>query len=133
MNPTQETVINNFAAETLKLLGFNEWNTLVMTLLMDVIDLGDSNDEEEEKEEVPKPATKKMNRAAVLRSSDGILPFTLSSQPAKKALVRKKAAAAPAKQNQLTCAPTGRSSHAAAMKARGKMVVDDDDDDDGSN
>jgi hypothetical protein len=33
----------------------------------EVIDLGDSNDEEEEKEEVPKPATKKMNRAAVLR------------------------------------------------------------------
>lgn len=33
----------------------------------EVIDLGDSDDEEEEKEEAPKPATKKTNRAAVLR------------------------------------------------------------------
>ncbi|KIJ94608.1 hypothetical protein K443DRAFT_683589 [Laccaria amethystina LaAM-08-1] len=83
----------------------------------EVIDLGDSDDEEEEEEEAPKPATKKTNRAAVL------------SQPAKKAPARKKAAAAPAKQNQLTFAPAGRSSRAAATKARGKMVVDDDDDD----
>ena len=33
----------------------------------EVIDLGDSDDEEEEEEEAPKPATKKTNRAAVLR------------------------------------------------------------------
>lgn len=33
----------------------------------EVIDLGDSDDEEEEEEEVRKPATKKTNRAAVLR------------------------------------------------------------------
>ena len=32
-----------------------------------VIDLGESDDEEEEEEEAPKPATKKMNRVAVLR------------------------------------------------------------------
>ncbi|RDB17053.1 Double-strand break repair protein MRE11 [Hypsizygus marmoreus] len=81
----------------------------------DIIEIDDDEDEEEE---APKPA-KRTNRAAVL------------SQPAKKAPAKKKAAAAP-KQSQLTFAPaagTGRSSRAAATKARGKMVVPDDDSD----
>ncbi|KAJ7178089.1 Mre11 DNA-binding presumed domain-containing protein [Mycena filopes] len=46
---------------------------------------------------------------------------------AKKAPAKKKAA--PATQSQLTFAPAGRSSRAAATKARGKMVEDDSDDD----
>ncbi|KAG6809018.1 meiotic recombination [Tricholoma furcatifolium] len=58
------------------------------------------DDDEEEEEEVPKP-TKRTNRAAVL------------SQPTKKAPAKKKATPAPA---------AGRSSRAAATKARGKMV-----------
>ncbi|KAL0579922.1 meiotic recombination [Marasmius crinis-equi] len=83
----------------------------------EVIEIPD--DDEEEEEEEPKPK-KRTNRAAVL-----------GSQPAaKKAPAKKKAAAAP-KQSQLTFAPVGRSSRAAATKARGKMVVDDDDDDSG--
>ncbi|KAJ7084037.1 Metallo-dependent phosphatase-like protein [Mycena belliarum] len=49
---------------------------------------------------------------------------------AKKAPPKKKAPAASAKQTPLTFAPaTGRSSRAAATKARGKMVVEDDSDD----
>ncbi|KAK1216639.1 meiotic recombination [Marasmius sp. AFHP31] len=79
----------------------------------EVVEIPD--DDEDEEEEEPKPK-KRTNRAAVL------------SQPqAKKAPAKKKAAAAP-KQSQLTFAPVGRSSRAAATKARGKMVVDDDDD-----
>lgn len=49
--------------------------------------------------------------------------YLSTSQPAtKKAPARKKAAPA-AKQSQLTFTPAGRSSRAAATKARGKMVV----------
>ncbi|KAJ6588269.1 Mre11 DNA-binding presumed domain-containing protein [Mycena capillaripes] len=56
------------------------------------------------------------------------------AKPAKKTAAKKAAPAkkkAPAAQSQLTFAPaaTGRSSRAAATKARGKMVVDDDSDD----
>ncbi|KAF8173678.1 Metallo-dependent phosphatase-like protein [Pholiota molesta] len=76
----------------------------------------DDDEDDEEEEEAPQPK-KRTNRAAVL------------SQPAaKKAPARKKAAPAP-KQSQLTFAPAGRASRAAATKARGKMVVDDDEDD----
>ncbi|KAF9484132.1 DNA repair exonuclease [Pholiota conissans] len=65
----------------------------------------DDDDDDEEEEEQPK---KRTNRAAVL------------SQPApKKAPAKKKAAPAP-KQSQLTFAPAGRSSRAAATKARGE-------------
>ncbi|RXW22260.1 hypothetical protein EST38_g3609 [Candolleomyces aberdarensis] len=50
-------------------------------------------------------------------------------QPAKKAPAKKKATAASAtKQTQINFAPAGRSSRAAASKARTKMVVSDDDD-----
>ncbi|KAF9260760.1 DNA repair exonuclease [Marasmius fiardii PR-910] len=77
----------------------------------EVIEIDDDDEEEEE----PKPK-KRTNRAAVL------------SQPAtRKAPAKKKTAATP-KQAQLTFAPSGRSSRAAATKARGKMVVDDEDD-----
>ncbi|KAF9078545.1 Mre11 DNA-binding presumed domain-containing protein [Rhodocollybia butyracea] len=71
----------------------------------------DDDDDIEEEEEPPKPA-KKTNRAAVL---------TAKKAPAKKTT---------AKQSQLSFQPaaTGRSSRAAASKARGRMVVDDDSD-----
>ncbi|KAF5325319.1 hypothetical protein D9619_009799 [Psilocybe cf. subviscida] len=78
----------------------------------------DDEDDDDEEEEAPKPV-KRTSRAAVM------------SQPAaKKAPAKKKAAPAKASQSQLTFAPAGRSSRAAATKARGKMVLDDDDDDD---
>ncbi|KAJ3719144.1 Metallo-dependent phosphatase-like protein [Lentinula guzmanii] len=75
------------------------------------------DDDEEDEEEVIKP-TKRTNRAAVLSQS----------QP-KKAPARKKATPAP-KQSQISFQPasTGRSSRAAASKARGRMAVDDDSD-----
>ncbi|KAK7460995.1 meiotic recombination [Stygiomarasmius scandens] len=75
------------------------------------------SDDDEEEEEAPKPA-KRTNRAAVLSQS------TTKKAPAKKK------AAATTKQTQLSFAPAGRSSRAAATKARGKMVVDDDIEDD---
>jgi hypothetical protein len=46
-----------------------------------------------------------------------------TSQPTTKKAPAKKKAAPTAKQSQLTFAPAGRSSRAAATKARGKMVV----------
>ncbi|KAG5649982.1 meiotic recombination [Sphagnurus paluster] len=77
----------------------------------DIIELDD-----DEEEEVAKPV-KRTNRAAVL------------SQPTKKAPAKKKAAA-PSRQSQLTFAPAaGRSSRAAATKAKGKMVISDDESD----
>ncbi|KAF5384138.1 hypothetical protein D9615_003384 [Tricholomella constricta] len=78
----------------------------------DIIELDDDDDDEDE--DAPKPV-KRTNRAAVL------------SQPTKKAPAKKKAAP---KQSQLAFAPAaGRSSRAAATKARGKMVVSDDESD----
>lgn len=92
----------------------------------EVIEIEDDDDDEEE---APKP-TKRTNRAAVLRfvvkSCRPVRHANIVrviSQPAKKAPAKKKAAAAPAKQSQLAFAPAGRSSRAAATKARGKMVV----------
>ncbi|KAG5644011.1 meiotic recombination [Asterophora parasitica] len=86
----------------------------------DADEIIDLDEEEEEEEEMPK-AAKRTNRAAVL------------SQPAakKKPPAKKKTAAAAPKQSQLTFAPaaSGRSSRAAATKARGKMVVSDDESD----
>ena len=94
----------------------------------EVIELDDS---EEEEEEPPKP-TKRTNRAAVLRyvfafnlftrESSTFQYFLINSQPKTKKAPAKKAAPA-AKQSQLTFAPAGRSSRAAATKAKGKMVV----------
>ncbi|KAF9467208.1 Metallo-dependent phosphatase-like protein [Collybia nuda] len=82
----------------------------------EIIEINDDGDDDDEEEERPKP-TKRTNRAAVL------------SQPTKKAPTKKKVVAVPAKQSQLTFAPAGRSSRAAATKAREKMVVDDDESD----
>ncbi|KAK0220947.1 Mre11 DNA-binding presumed domain-containing protein [Armillaria nabsnona] len=83
----------------------------------EVIEIPDDidDDDEDEDEPAPKP-TKRTNRAAVL------------SQPAaKKAPAKKKTAATTAKQSQLSFAPAaGRSSRAAATKAKSKMVVDSD-------
>ncbi|KAG6816621.1 meiotic recombination [Tephrocybe sp. NHM501043] len=86
------------------------------------------DDDEEEEEEAPKP-TKRTNRAAVLRFDIIALRFLVicgnrlnaHSQPAKKAPAKKKGAT--------PAATAGRSSRAAATKARGKMVVSDDDSD----
>ncbi|KAJ4489977.1 Metallo-dependent phosphatase-like protein [Lentinula aciculospora] len=83
----------------------------------EIIEIPD--DEDEEEEEIVKPI-KRTNRAAVLSRSQ-----------ATKAPTRKKATPAP-KQSQLAFQPatTGRSSRAAASRARGKMVVDEVDDSD---
>jgi len=95
----------------------------------EVIELDDDDDEEEE-EEPPKP-TKRTTRAAVLRyvfiskykyMHKRAQVLLVNSQPTTKKTPAKKAAPA-AKQKQLTFAPAGRSSRAAATKARGKMVV----------
>ncbi|KIK68306.1 hypothetical protein GYMLUDRAFT_237379 [Collybiopsis luxurians FD-317 M1] len=76
----------------------------------------DDDDEDEEDEEEASKPVKRTNRAAVLNQN----------QP-KKAPAKKAAAA---KQSQLSFQPvaTGRSSRAAASKARGKMVIDDESD-----
>ncbi|KAG2007050.1 double-strand break repair protein MRE11 [Coprinopsis cinerea AmutBmut pab1-1] len=85
----------------------------------EVIELDDDEDEISEEEVVAKPV-KRTSRAAVLSQSQA---------PAKKAPAKKKTPARQT-QTQLSFAPAGRSSRAAASKARSKMVFDDDDDDD---
>ncbi|KAJ7481458.1 Metallo-dependent phosphatase-like protein [Mycena latifolia] len=88
----------------------------------DVIEIDDDDDSEEE---APK---KKTWVESFFLLEVGLTDVYGSA--AKKAPPKKKAPAASAKQTPLTFAPaTGRSSRAAATKARGKMVVEDDSDD----
>ncbi|KAJ7639804.1 Metallo-dependent phosphatase-like protein [Mycena polygramma] len=94
------------------------------------------------KKAAPKKAPAKRGKKAVTDSDDDDVieiddddSDEPPAKPAKKTAAKKaapaKKKAAPAAQSQLTFAPaaTGRSSRAAATKARGKMVVDDDSDD----
>ncbi|KAJ6464151.1 Metallo-dependent phosphatase-like protein [Mycena vitilis] len=94
------------------------------------------------KKAAPKKAPAKRGKKVVSDSDDDVIEIDDDddsdeppAKPAKKAAAKKaapaKKKAAPAAQSQLTFAPaaTGRSSRAAATKARGKMVVDDDSDD----
>ncbi|KAF5392723.1 hypothetical protein D9757_000826 [Collybiopsis confluens] len=83
----------------------------------DILEIPDDDDDDDEEEEAPKPA-KKTNRAAVLRSAP---------KSAEKSC-NKEVHPSKAITTSFQPAATGRSSRAAASKARGKMVVDDDSD-----